>query len=258
MADRSRRIVIFGTSANPPTFLQGHTGIVRYLARNFDEVWVLPVYKHIFSSKSHLLSFEHRVNMCKLSFDAEELGSTSWLQRILEGIFPSLAGMCSGVENLQDADGKPGLGTGKVRVLCTERDVNLHAMQAANGEPVRTGSNDILKHLRASHRDVEFHWAMGADTYRDLRAGKWKDGEEFQRSVKILVIPRTDSEVQDVGEGAELHTIPTLGGVSSTQVRSTTDMEYLATALHPAVLTYIQMNRLYKFDVVVPVSKEHN
>lgn len=66
-----KRIVLFGLSANPPTGLGGHMGIIRYfscmiLIQNvlfvalFDEVWILPVYRHAYSSKRSLESFEHR------------------------------------------------------------------------------------------------------------------------------------------------------------------------------------------------------
>jgi hypothetical protein len=57
-----KRICLFGTSANPPTGCGGHAGIVRFLASMtscntddihdtsllFNEVRVLPVYKHMF------------------------------------------------------------------------------------------------------------------------------------------------------------------------------------------------------------------
>ena len=45
---------LFGTSADPPTGEGGHLGIVRHLAYSssssfdFDEVRVLPVYRHMY------------------------------------------------------------------------------------------------------------------------------------------------------------------------------------------------------------------
>lgn len=65
-------IAVFGLSGNPPTGECGHAGIVRYLVQSgeFHEVWVLPVFKHQFSSKDSLISFEARVAMCQLAFEA--------------------------------------------------------------------------------------------------------------------------------------------------------------------------------------------
>ena len=49
----SRRICVFGTSADPPTGQSGHVGIVRHLQQSglFDEILVVPVFRHMFASK---------------------------------------------------------------------------------------------------------------------------------------------------------------------------------------------------------------
>lgn len=61
-----RKIAIFGLASNPPTL--GHAHVVNsILALNkFEEVWVLPVYKH-FHGKD-MLSFEHRIEMARIAF----------------------------------------------------------------------------------------------------------------------------------------------------------------------------------------------
>lgn len=66
-------IALFGLSGNPPTYTGGHTGIVRYLVKSrlFRQIWILPVYKHIYDKNKQLESFEHRMAMCKLSFEEE-------------------------------------------------------------------------------------------------------------------------------------------------------------------------------------------
>ena len=48
---RRRSVCLFGLSADPPTGMEGHLGIVRALQQQgeWDEVWVLPVYRHTFS-----------------------------------------------------------------------------------------------------------------------------------------------------------------------------------------------------------------
>ena len=69
---RRRQICLFGTSANPPTGTGGHLGIVNALLsvqdpNKFDEIWVMPVYVHMFSEKrgKHMAAFAHRVEMCR-------------------------------------------------------------------------------------------------------------------------------------------------------------------------------------------------
>lgn len=75
-------IAIFGLSANPPTGYTGHIGIIKYLHDSgiFDEIWILPVYQHIFSAKRYMESYEHRLNMLQLCVDAivhDGIGITS-------------------------------------------------------------------------------------------------------------------------------------------------------------------------------------
>ena len=49
----------------------GHSGIVRYLENQnlFSEIWILPVYQHMFVAKKGLIPFEHRMAMCKLCME---------------------------------------------------------------------------------------------------------------------------------------------------------------------------------------------
>lgn len=56
--DRRRSVCLFGLSADPPTGIQGHVGIVQALQQQgeWDEVWVLPVYRHTFSVRAAVLS----------------------------------------------------------------------------------------------------------------------------------------------------------------------------------------------------------
>ena len=61
-----RKIAIFGLASNPPTL--GHVHVVKsILALNkFDEVWVLPVYKHFHGKE--MISFDHRFEMARVTF----------------------------------------------------------------------------------------------------------------------------------------------------------------------------------------------
>jgi len=46
---KRKQVCLFGLSADPPTGQGGHLGIVQHLASmGFDEVRVLPVYRHMF------------------------------------------------------------------------------------------------------------------------------------------------------------------------------------------------------------------
>jgi nicotinic acid mononucleotide adenylyltransferase len=82
------RVAVFGLSGNPPTFTGGHAGVVKAVASLVDEVsgvaakkevrcdshqtllrlqvWVLPVYRHVYSSKQDLAPFQHRLRLCQL------------------------------------------------------------------------------------------------------------------------------------------------------------------------------------------------
>lgn len=62
------RILLFGLSANPPTGKGGHYGMMEYFSKSFDEIWILPVYRHTYSSKRNLASFQDRMEMCRLNF----------------------------------------------------------------------------------------------------------------------------------------------------------------------------------------------
>ena len=46
-------ICLFGLSADPPTGSQGHAGIVQQLGALYDQVWVLPVYRHTYAVRVH-------------------------------------------------------------------------------------------------------------------------------------------------------------------------------------------------------------
>ncbi len=237
--EKSKIVVLFGTSANPPTGMVGHGGIVAWGAKDLrvdlpndqrpedareavamDAVWVLPVYKHAFASKSNLLPFEDRLKMAELGFTK-----------------------------------LPGL-EGKVEVKDTERVVVEAAIQKAKAEAaqlgiseeeavkgVRVGTIDVVRHLMAEHPDTQFVLALGADTVADLRAGKWKEGDTLQQMVPIVALPRAGV---DSVAGTE-DNAPKLTDISSTKVRGSTDLDFLKSALEPDVLQYILDKKLYAF-----------
>ena len=71
--NKKKRILLFGTSADPPTGEGGHVGIAKALSalvpEYCDEVRILPVYRHSFETKrDRMLPYCDRINMCELAF----------------------------------------------------------------------------------------------------------------------------------------------------------------------------------------------
>lgn len=102
MSKSPRRIALFGGSFNPPH--AGHYEIARRLARRktIDEVWVLPVYRHVFGKRME--PFDRRLKACRVFFkplgrkvsvkDLERrLGGRSYTLRLLR----RLKGRCPAV-----------------------------------------------------------------------------------------------------------------------------------------------------------------
>ncbi len=143
-----RRIALFGLSANPPTGECGHVGIVRALVKSgrFDEIWILPVYQHMYSSKRNLVAYDQRLQMCRVAFVPESS--------------PSCV----------------------VKVLMTERE----AFEAAADKPgvdaktVRVGTIDVIKFIKSRYEPgkvPDLSLVLGSDTFKDIMSGKWKDSE---------------------------------------------------------------------------------
>ncbi len=202
--------LLFGLSANPPTGLGGHAGIVRWAATkpSFDELdapvaalWVMPVYRHAFSDKRDMPSFEHRLAMAELAFTD-----------------------------------LPDVSPGRVEVRDDER-----AMCLARPDE-RLGTIDLIDHLEAVHPGRRFALLLGEDTYADLSAGRWKSSAELMARVPVVVVPRVG-----VDAGVDREDGPRLTAVSSSAVRRSTDEAFLAEALRPAVKDYIVRHALYAF-----------
>lgn len=208
-----RRVLLFGLSANPPTGLGGHAGIVRWaLAQPAfdafdgaapDQIWILPVYRHAFASKRDMPAFEHRLAMARLAFEA----------------------------GLPD-------GAGRVVVQETERTM----AEAAADPAARIGTIDLLDHLEAAHPGTRFALLLGADTYRDLTEGKWKRADELLARVPVVAIPRAG-----VGAGDGTAAPPGLTEISSSAVRAASDPAFLRAALQPEVAAYVLEHGLYGF-----------
>ena len=225
-------VALFGLSANPPTGKGGHLGIVDWCANSLfvdapndsdpeqafeslpvDQVWVLPVYKHAFSEKSTLLSFEHRVAMAKLCFEDSSHNRA------------------------------------QVRVLELEKELFLRSrdwrtQDGNQSTSTRLGSIDLIRMLQSDFPKYQFVFVMGGDTYRDFRQGKWKGGFSLQELLPIVVCARQGIEFEPDPLMNLLH----LQDVSSTLVRNSIDIEFLNKCLEPKVLDYIRQHQLYAFE----------
>ena len=134
------KIAIFGLSANPPTGNLGHLGVVKQLsAKSFDEIWILPVYVHMFTTKK-LESYEHRLFMCQKNFES--------------------------VSNEKCV----------VRVLALEKIVTLdHIARNPDEKNPRVGTIDIIRYIDKHYDNLDLSLILGMDTFNDLAAGKWKE-----------------------------------------------------------------------------------
>ena len=163
IVNHSTRVVLYGLSANPPTGHGGHGSIVNHLCELFDEVWILPVFRHVYKAKQNMVSYEHRRRMCELAFCRDDHDSGSFRDRKKYR------------KNKKNRNQSRGA---LVRVLDIEKNVVLQAQAVAlkNGLPddsVTVGSFDILTKIQAANREAHFAWCLGGDAYRDLRCGKW-------------------------------------------------------------------------------------
>mmetsp|Transcript_1925 Transcript_1925/g.4206 ORF Transcript_1925/g.4206 Transcript_1925/m.4206 type:complete len:267 (-) Transcript_1925:3-803(-) len=245
---RKRRVCLFGTSADPPTGIGGHLGIAKYLASMdaFDEVRILPVYSHMFGNKrGKQAPFETRVEMCTLL-----------------------------IKNV------PKVTVSEVERICFEKAAaGLNEEQKSK---VRVGTADILAMLTTNEPNVEFTWALGADTFLDLASGKWRRTDEvFELVGHRMVVFKRLFEGTDLGKGKindgkkyeqdhdkllresaekwskldedgnptiRIVSIPSLTDASSSTVRKTSDEIKLQELLTDDVLSFVKEKKMYSFS----------
>jgi len=205
------RIGIFGTSANPPTGDVGHCGLLRYMVSTgkFDEIWVLPVYIHMFAAKRNLESFEHRVAMCKLCM--EPLSTPNCTVRVLaleKHVFE---------QALEEYN------------LKQQHHKQQQVQQQQQVPQPRIGSIDIVRFIKNKYKNIEeVHLILGTDTCRDLLKGTWRESENLVKETFLDLITRPGFEKDDRALDTlplfslariTVHEIGTLEEVSSTAVR---------------------------------------
>jgi len=118
-----------------------------------------------------------------------------------------------------------------------------------------------LEMLLKNEADSDFTFALGGDTFMDLTNFKWQRSREVLKILngRFVVIFREGNIPEDVllerieklnrdeGGQARLLKIPYLHDVSSTAIRSTSEVKDLENLVTPQVLNYILMNKLYGF-----------
>lgn len=226
---RRRQVCLFGTSANPPTGDGGHTGIVMALCQmeRFDEVRVLPVYRHTFSTKRHLLApYDHRIKMCRLAFQSLPKAVVSTAEQ----------------KSFQRM----------VEESMTQQEV----------EALRVGTADLLEMLMEEEPDTDFYFCLGADTFIDLTGWKWRRSKDVLKLLdgRLVVLHRKGMTSDDLRDRIDALSkadgrghvvameIPTLRNVSSSSVRSSTEEANLSSMVSPEVLEYMKENKLYAFS----------
>lgn len=197
------RVSVVGFSANPPTDDTGHGGMIKHLVESteYDEIWLLPVYKHMFDSKSNLLTFEHRLAMCDLVATRLTTDKVLVVAKDLEKV------VYLNAHNKQ------------LTAEATQED------QEAFTSNFRVGTIDIINYIKEyykNHTLVSIN--LGTDTFEDLVNGKWKMHEEILKGVYINVFARDKAPpslelVPAYAKGVNQINLESLGKTSSSMVR---------------------------------------
>jgi len=272
-----RQVCLFGLSGDPPTGQSGHLGIVRQLASLrrhhpvpagppragppvigvgtgypplFDEVRILPVYRHMFASKRAAQAgggsavrrpdYFDRLEMCRLAFSSRAVGEV-----------PSTV------------------------VVCEDERSAYESVRRRDPPPEAAGTADLLEYLRGTEPGTDFALALGADAFTDLAGGRWARTGDIVRGVggRFVavsrpgnagpgleeVVQRFSNEMLSMDLGAEhvgwggaiIVNVPGITDTSSSAVRALTEAgawKNLGKLLEPAVADYVRENRLYCED----------
>ena len=266
---RRRTVGLFGFSANPPTI--AHAKIVRHFmtANVFDELLAIPVYRHIYAHKARQLApFDTRMAMCRLAFAPDGAASSS-------SSSSSTAAVAA------------------CPVVVSDAERSLHAAAASTastagagggGAAAAVGTVDLVRHLAGTDalRGADLALVLGEDAWRDLAAGRWKDGPALLAllggGVHVVARAADDGSGDDndgggsskndggssSGRGGDghgggvvppgfsvaRHVLPGTASVSSTAARAAAargDAAALGRLLPAAVARYVRAQGLYGF-----------
>ena len=135
------KILLFGSSMNPPTGMDGHLGLVLPFLDDFDEIRILPVRSHPYSFSrppsefsKRLAPYEDRCEMARLCFQE----------------YP------------------------KIKISTIENDLVESLPPDA---PI--GTVDVLERLSRLEPENDFALLLSVETFNDLYANKWKRSKDF-------------------------------------------------------------------------------
>ena len=203
-----KKIGLFGTSANPPTFIGGHYSIIEWFAYNsqinFSEIWILPVYKHFYAEKSKLVDFNHRIKMCEINF-----------------------------KNLRN-----------VYVKDYEKQVYKYYVKSLNHRlEDNIGTIDTIQFLKKKYQNYSFDLILGEDTYNDLSNNLWKEAENLKKMVNTFVVKRKNFKM--ITNNSDVLSLDSLKDLSSTKVRLNLEKSKVESYIKLEVFNYIKDHRLY-------------
>ena len=261
MKKRTKNIALFGLSANPVTDRGGHGEIVKALLAmemTYDEVWVVPVYRHAFESKNNAMLLQPGSTSDKSSSEKERTKMPNFQQR------------CEMCEKQFSIPGEGKTSVQRVKV----RRIELEATEwkrkvTGDANATIVGTFELLDYLRNVYekekddfekRNIEYTFVMGKDAYDDLIGGKWIRGDEILKTTNLVVVPRisstapttataTPTMIKEAKSVVFLDNISGLRDVSSTAVREAINSGNKPSTieeLNPFVAEFIEENRLYK------------
>lgn len=134
-----------------------------------------------------------------------------------------------------------------VKAEVFENTDRLHITDIELQLPAPTETIKTVNTLRTVYTGIRFWMVYGADSYAAMPT--WRGGEELQRTVPMLVLPREGYELP--AESARIKhlplTDPELLGMSSTRVREAAEQQKpFADLVCNAVKAYIDAFRLYQ------------
>jgi nicotinate-nucleotide adenylyltransferase len=114
------------------------------------------------------------------------------------------------------------------------------------GLPRPTSTYRTVAALAKAYPDVEFWWALGADSYHSMPTPAWEHGAELQKTLNLLVFSRDTGSAVTNDNVTYMQLPPPLRQISSTHVRSAiAENNHIDAAISPPVLRYIREHNLY-------------